>query len=729
MFLRGAYAKMRPHSARRRMAQSLSCLTPALFSIAAVAAPLATNAPMDQTGRYHIDYGTFIGTNLEDDVRDTILYPDGTLLFGARILGTTMWTSANAAQKHHGGGTGDSYLGKLNASGSALLAGTYFGGNGIERPPYGIALAPDGDIVFCSATRSTDLPKTAGRYRPSLHPEVPGNTAIGDGYVARISSDLSTLRWTTYTGGGWPRGGCTVDTSQDPLGEIVVVGDTRVDTFSTTAGAIKATKASNSSDAFVLKLNSDATAAIFSTLLGGSAGDTSGTVEVATSVRVDAQGAIHVAGNTPSIDFPMAGNSVQAQYGGGIMDAFVATLSANGTQLLYGTFLRGSGDDFAEHRLWLEPDGTELIIGGADYESPWVTSDFSTSAHDGSDTDAVLTALGTQGHITWATRLGGLASDHGLVPTRISASAFAIVGETTSDDLPVTADALQPSRAGGSDGFVAIFDESGSLLYFTYLGGSQDDNLRAIAVGQNGELYLTGRTSSADFPATVGAHKSALTPATGTQPSSVYDGFVIKLVPNPPAAPPEGDQGVGDEDGGASPAEDAGHHAEESGSAEVEDDSSQPGEVETNAAEETDVDDQPQEAGNGDGGVVDESGPDVEQVASESDQDSNSYASEDAGVSQSYSDQDTALSASDGETPASDGGTELGTQDLLDTAGSADVAANNANVVTPPPPDALEVGRAGVPVAKSNGCSVANSSPSWLAFTFLTILIVWRRRD
>ncbi len=101
-------------------------------------------------------------------------------------------------------------------------------------------------------------------------------------------------------------------------------------------------------------------------------------------------------------------------------------------------------------------------------------------------------------------------------------SAF-VAGVTSSANFPITAGAVQDANHGSGDAFVAKVNPAGtSLLYATYLGGSQSESARSIAVGADGSAYIAGHTLSNDFPTTLGAVQGA--PA-GSWP----DAFVAKL--------------------------------------------------------------------------------------------------------------------------------------------------------------------------------------------------------
>ncbi|MGH7539959.1 MAG: hypothetical protein ACRELC_03065 [Gemmatimonadota bacterium] len=459
---------------------------------------------------YDVAYATFLGGNGFEEIREPILLSGGRLLFGARTLSANMPTTGGAAQSQHGGGQGDSYLAMLSADGSRLEAATYFGGSGMERPPYGIGIAPDGDLIFTSGTTSPDLPTTSASYRPNLHTPVPDP---GDGYVCRISGDLSSIRWCTYTGGGWPRGGLDLDSQGNP----VVAGRAIGAGYTTTAGAVQGSRR-GPDDAFLLKLRSDGTGAIFSTLLGGRGSDDQ---ELAMSVRIyQADGTIVAAGNTPSADFPTTSGSAQPSTGGPI-DAWVARFAPDGGSLVYATYIGGNDGDACEHRVYLLDDGTAVCAGST------ASNDFPAGAGAPNGVrQAYVAGVAPDGSsFRFGRLLGGSGLDHVLSPVTDSRGNIYIVGHTTSRDLDTTPDALQPSYGGGGeDGVVWILSPDGrDVLYASYLGGSGEEMVRGIVVGPQDELYLVGRTSSSNFPVT----ENALQRVHGGD----ADGFVIKLVP------------------------------------------------------------------------------------------------------------------------------------------------------------------------------------------------------
>lgn len=482
----------------------------ALLACGADSGPIQSPSPPPISGNaaYRIEYGTYLGGSGFEEIREPVLLSGGRLLIGVRTLSQNMPTTAGAFQPNHGGGTGDSYLAIVRADGRSLEAATFFGGSGMERPPYGIEVASNGDVVFTSGTTSPNIPGTAGAYRPSIHNPVP---EPGDGYVCRISGNLQALRWCSYIGGAFPRGGLTLD-AQD---NVFVAGTITGAGFSTTPGAVQ-TSAKGVDDSFILKLSSDGRNAIASTRLGGSGG--SG-VEVALSLRLFPNGDVSVTGISQSLDFPTTVGAALGQ-SRGPSDGYVARLNAGLNALVYATLFSGSGSELAERRHSLLPDGSALIAGiSSSTNLPGATGQL-----HGADDGYVAKLAPSGASFTFARYLGGSGTEHALGPAVDGAGRIYVFGSTTSHDLPVTQDAIQLTHGGGStDGFLMILEPDGSPRFVSYLGGSGDELIRGIALGPNGEIYLVGGTTSDNFPVSSGA----------LQPrrSGDDDGFILKLVP------------------------------------------------------------------------------------------------------------------------------------------------------------------------------------------------------
>ena len=484
--------------------------------IGASAAQAASAGPP----RYTIAYATLLGGAEWDQAREVIVYPDGSVLVGAQTSSSDMPVTPGVVQPKYAGDDpnlghggiygGDCYLFKLSPDANRLEFATYFGGSKQERNVYGMALDRAGNIVIASATRSPDVPTTENAFQRKY------GGGPSDWMVAKLSPDCKRLLWCTYIGGSdddFPRGGLTLDAEDG----VYVVGETHSPNFPVTPGVFQGNR-NGPQDAALVKIKPDGTGLVFGALLGGSA------TEGSMGVRADAQGNVYWTGHTQSADFPVTPGAAQPKLGGQ-SDAFFAKMSPAGDRLLYATYLGGSGQEFAEHQLWLDPDGSVLLTGSAG--SPdFPTTENAVQRVLKGKSDGFLTHLSADGkRFVFSTLLGGSANDFFLMPKRDAAGNIFVVGETGSRDFPVTPNALQRTFGGGQgDGALAVLSPDGSkILYATYLGGNGEDMIRSIALGPNGELYLVGNSSSSDFPVTPNAFQSVH--------KGKGDMFVVKLVP------------------------------------------------------------------------------------------------------------------------------------------------------------------------------------------------------
>lgn len=474
---------------------------------------------------YEIAYATYLGGNAWDQAREIIPYPDGTVLVGGMTASSNMPTTPGVVQPHYAGDDpalghggvygGDAFLVRLSPHGEKIVTATYFGGSKQERGVYGMLLDSRGNIVIGSATRSADLPTTQGSYQPTYG----GGQA--DMYAAKLTPDMTRILWCTYVGRAktdWPRGGLALDREDN----VYLVGGTDSNDFPTTGGAVQRER-KGERDAAIVKLSADGAKLLFSTLLGGSGWD--GLM----GIHVDPQGSVYVAGHTRSADFPVTPGAAQAEYAAQ-SDCFVAKLARNGN-LTYATYLGGRDNEFAEHRPWLADDGTVLVTGVSS-SSDFPTTPGAFQRTPGGKTDGFVTKIASDGRsFVFSTRLGGRSGgEFFLMPTPDRNGNIFVVGHSTSADFPITPNALQATFGGGrgpqqGDGILAVLSPDGSrLLYATYLGGDGDDLIRSMALGPDGEVYLVGSTTSANFPVTARAVQAKFSGGTA-------DAFVVKLVP------------------------------------------------------------------------------------------------------------------------------------------------------------------------------------------------------
>jgi len=158
---------------------------------------------------------------------------------------------------------------------------------------------------------------------------------------------------------------------------------------------------------------------------------------------------------------------------------------------------------------------------------PTTTGAFQTTSGGG---DAFVTKLNSTGSgLVYSTYLGGSGDDQGLGIAVSSDGHAYVTGSTTSANFPTTTNAIQPASGGGEDAFVTMLNSTGTgLVYSTYLGGSGDEEGKGIAVDSRGHAYVTGFTSSINFPRTTGAFQAT---APVKLPLGSHGAFVAALNP------------------------------------------------------------------------------------------------------------------------------------------------------------------------------------------------------
>jgi hypothetical protein len=245
-----------------------------------------------------------------------------------------------------------------------------------------------------------------------------------------------------------------------------------------------------------------APALAFSTYLGGS--DQDGAEDVA----LDSAGNVVVVGSSSLLrrgDFPLASPLQPAP--GGASDAIIAKLSADGSRLLWSSYLGGSDHDSA-YAVALDGVGNVVVAGSTSSpDMPGTPARFGPTGTG----DAFVAKLSADGsRLLWSTVLGGSDYDSAYAVALDGAGNVVIAGNTIASDLPSGSGGFQGSYGGGrcgnppgypcSDAFVARLSPDGALLWASYLGGSANDEASGVAVDAEGRAYVTGITSSADFP-------------------------------------------------------------------------------------------------------------------------------------------------------------------------------------------------------------------------------------
>lgn len=259
---------------------------------------------------------------------------------------------------------------------------------------------------------------------------------------------------------------------------------------------------------------------IYSTFFGGTG------TEIAYGIAVDTQGSVYVAGATTSTDFPTA-SAFQSAYKDGSLDAFVFKLDPSASQIVYSTYIGGAGTDEA-HAIAVDAGGNASITGFTQSNDFPIVNGFQKTR--AGEREAYLLRLNSSGtDVVFSTYLGGTSDDRGFSIALDPGNNAYVTGTTGSSNFPVS-NAYQPNFAGGfADAFVVKVSAAGSLVYSTYVGGIGNDNPLGIAVDGIGGAYVTGWTTSVNFPM-VNAFQSKF--GRLDVPVGTDDVFVFKLAPS-----------------------------------------------------------------------------------------------------------------------------------------------------------------------------------------------------
>ena len=365
---------------------------------------------------------------------------------------------------------------------ATLTASTFLGG-GYHDYIYDMALDDAGNVYVVGYTLSDNFPTNGW-----------DNTDNGraDAFVAKLSSDLTTLSAATYIGGG--RDDYAYGIAIDGSGNVFITGYTVSDNYPTTFGAYQ-TFRRGGDEVFVSKFDSDLGSLLASTYVGGNEDD------YAYAIAVDASGNVFIGGKTFSLDYPTTGGfSYDNPY---FAEGFVSKLDNNLGTLLASTFIGGNYDDVI-NAIAISPAGDVFITGGTQSVDFPTTSGAYDQTHNGGY-DVFVAKFDNALNFTAATFIGGDLGDIAYGIALDPAGNVYVTGLDSSSLFPTTPGAYGRDFFGGAtDVFVSRFSpDLTTLLQSTTIGGSGDEYAHDIAVEPTtGKVFITGNTSSSDYPTT-----------------------------------------------------------------------------------------------------------------------------------------------------------------------------------------------------------------------------------
>ena len=425
-------------------------------------------------------YSTYFGGS---GVFDDIYAMDVDSAGNAYVAGSTNSSNfplVNPLQPAYGGTT-DAFVAKFSPNGAALLYSTYLGGDEGDQV-FDIAVDSAGSACITGHTVSTNF--------PTMNP-IQANHLGGwdDAFVAKLDPSGAALVFSTYLGGDGSDEGRGIALDGDD--NIYITGDTRSATFPTTSDALQPIKGVDA-DLFVTKVAEDGQSLLYSTFLGGNDADESYGLKL---IALDPAGNILIGGTAYSTDFPLM-NPIQSVKAGEF-DAVVAKIKADGSALVYSTYLGTAAYDDI-FGITSDAWGNAHVVGETLGSTFPVLNAFQPTF--GGTSDAIVAEISPTGTLIYASYLGGSSNERANDIVLDSNGDPYITGQVWSTNFP-TVNPFQNRLKGPQDAFVAKITEAHPPLEVISLDWSLGDNVTlawsAVAGADAYDLY---RGTSADLP-------------------------------------------------------------------------------------------------------------------------------------------------------------------------------------------------------------------------------------
>lgn len=363
---------------------------------------------------------------------------------------------------------------------------TYLGGSKEDRAN-DIARDSSGNVYLAGSSESSNIPVPGG-YDQSLN-----SASYADIYVAKLSAGGSQLLWATYIGGDVEDSAYAI--ALDSFGNVVIGGKA---TKNTPAPGGYLTSY-DGTGIYVAKLSPAGSSLLWGTFITGG---------VCCDIILDSSDNVVAASETTKNNAPCPGG-YDSTYNGGSSDLHIAKLSSSGSQLMWGTYLGGAGDDALDDDsigapmislAWAKDGG--IVVGTSTQSTAIPTTGGFDTSHNGSWDMYVAKLTESGAGLSWGTYLGGSKEDwFGDLEVDQSGN-IVVVGASRSLNMPVQGGYQMTHNTDSYyDGYAAKISSSGnSLVWGTYLGGSKDDFLRSCAIDAYGNVLLAGETNSSDMP-------------------------------------------------------------------------------------------------------------------------------------------------------------------------------------------------------------------------------------
>jgi hypothetical protein len=492
----------------------------------------------------HIYSTYFGGDSPEDNIKDIVTDSDGNIIVTGNTLSTNFPIQDAFQDTFAGGGTddhgvsGDAFLTKFDSDGQ-LLWSTYLGGSSMDGGLF-VETIEANDIIVVGITQSDDFPIVGEAYQADysgsydifickfaangsilyssylgtigddrvndFELDSTGNLIISggtgsadfpvtqdaaqsvfdggsDGFLMRISSNCSTILYSTFLGGSSYEGIDKI--ALDHQDNIIATGFTGSQDFPITEDAYQDSISSTYyRDFFIAKYNSSGQL-VYATYFGGSHMDD------CFGVAVDSVGDIIIVGRTWSSDFPIV-NAWQENYSMIEVDGFVAKLTSDGQELIFSSYFGGAAWDTVLHAD-IDDSNNILVSGIAGPDGIPLIDAFQPEL--GGSGDLIIMKISPTGQPLFGSYLGGVGQDHPW-HQYLTNDHFYIVGFTASLDFLTTENAYQPTLQGSQDGFLFRFDIDGYLASLPPESSQMTSESTVATTSISSETTITESTPS-----------------------------------------------------------------------------------------------------------------------------------------------------------------------------------------------------------------------------------------
>ncbi len=365
-----------------------------------------------------------------------------------------------------------------------VIYSTFLGGERTDTA-HAVAVDPQGNTYVTGETTSGDFPAVG-----TAITKIQG--AVPYAFVTKFNAAGDKILYSTFIGGDSNTRGLAI--AVDQAGNAYLGGVTGARNFPL-VNPVQATQP-GLNIGYVAKLNPQGNALVFSTYIGGERND-----EVR-DIALDAEGNIHIVGRVTSTTFPTT-SAFQPTFGGS-SDGFAAVYKAPDYRLKFSTLIGAASAEEA-NAVAVDSQGNTYVTGFS--QGPGMATTGAYQKIVASPNDAFVAKISAAGtSLDWFTYYGGRGDDQGQTIALDGSGNILVGGWATSNNLPTTADALQPAIRGDSDAFIAKFSNTGrELLYATYLGStttrsSITESINRLAIDSLGSVTIAGVSNGADFP-------------------------------------------------------------------------------------------------------------------------------------------------------------------------------------------------------------------------------------